>query len=149
MIIELLTRAGDWTWIILGLILLGLELLAPGTFFMWLGLAALGVGVIALLVDLAWQLEVLLFGVFALAFIFAGRQFFARSGDESTDTPGLNERGKMHLGRELTLEEPLVGGTGRVKLGDTMWRIEGPDLPAGARVRVTDVRGATLLVDAL
>lgn len=114
---------------------------------MWLGLAALGVGAIAFFTDLSWQTEFVLFGVLALVFVIAGRRFFARQGDETTDTPGLNERGKSHLGREITLAEPLVGGTGRVKIGDTMWRIEGPDLPAGARVRVSAVRGAMLEVE--
>lgn len=86
---------------------LGLELLAPGTFFMWLGLAALGVGAIAFFTDLSWQTEFVLFGVLALVFVIAGRRFFARQGDETTDTPGLNERGKSHLGREkISLAEP-------------------------------------------
>jgi membrane protein implicated in regulation of membrane protease activity len=141
------SQFGEWTWITLGIALLGLELLAPGTFFMWLGLAALGVGAIAFFTDLSWQIELVLFGVLALVLVIAGRRFFARQGDETTDTPGLNERGKSHLGREITLAEPLVGGTGRVKIGDTMWRIEGPDLPAGARVRVSAVRGAMLEVE--
>lgn len=149
MITQLLAQAGDWTWIILGLILLGLELLVPGIFFLWLGLAALGVGLVALVVDISWQIELVLFGVLAVLFILAGRRFFAHHGDETTDAPGLNERASVHLGRQITLEEPLVGGTGRVKLGDTMWRIEGPDLPVGTRVEVKSARGATLQVEKL
>jgi membrane protein implicated in regulation of membrane protease activity len=147
MIMESFSQFGEWTWITLGLALLGLELLAPGIFFMWLGIAAIAVGLVAFFNDMSWQVEVALFVVFAIASIIVGRRFFARQGDETTDTPGLNERGKSHLGREITLAEPLVGGTGRVKIGDTMWRIEGPDLPAGARVRVSAVRGALLEVE--
>ena len=147
MIEQLFEQAGDWTWIILGLVMLALELLMPGTFLMWLGLAALGVGLVALLIDLSWQVEIVLFGVLAVLFVLAGRRFFARHGDETTDAPGLNERASAYLGRQITLEEPLVGGTGRVKLGDTLWRVEGPDLPAGTRVEVKSARGATLQVE--
>jgi hypothetical protein len=31
-------------------------------------------------------------------------------------------------------------------VGDTVWKVKGPDLPAGARVRVVDVEGAVLVV---
>lgn len=138
---------GAWTWITLGIALLGLELLVPGSFLMWLGLAALGVGLVAFLLDLSWQMELVVFGVLALTFLFFGRRFFARRGDSSTDTPNLNDRAATHLGKQMVLGEPLSGGTGRVKLGDTMWRIEGPDLPAGTRVEVKATRGATLQVE--
>ena len=40
------------------------------------------------------------------------------------------------IGRTATLTEPITEGRGRIRIGDTMWRVSGPDLPAGARVRV-------------
>lgn len=147
MMVESFSQFGEWTWITLGIALLGLELLVPGIFFMWLGIAAIAVGLVAFFNDMSWQVEVALFAVFAVASIVAGRRFFARQGDETTDAPGLNERGKALIGREITLDEPVVGGTGRAKHGDTLWRIEGPDLPAGTRVRVTGARGGTLEVE--
>jgi membrane protein implicated in regulation of membrane protease activity len=41
------------------------------------------------------------------------------------------------IGRTATLAEPISNGRGRIRLGDTLWRVSGPDLPAGAQVRVT------------
>jgi hypothetical protein len=146
MITQMFAQLGDWTWIVIGLLLLGLEVLVPGSFFMWLGLAALGVGAITFFVDPSWHIELLLFGVLALLFIVAGRKFFALRGDETNDTPGLNARADAFVGREVVLDEPLAGGTGRVKLGDTLWRVEGADAPAGARLKVIGARGATLQV---
>ncbi|GAB5510240.1 MAG: NfeD family protein [Hyphomicrobiales bacterium] len=139
-------QLGDWTWIVIGLALLGLEVLVPGSFFMWLGLAALGVGAVAFFFDASWHVELLLFGVLALAFIIAGRRFFAQRGDESNDTPGLNARAEAFVGREVILEEPLASGIGRVKLGDTLWRVEGDDAPAGTKLMVISARGGTLQV---
>lgn len=146
MITQMFAQLGDWTWIVIGLALLGLEVLVPGSFFMWLGLAALGVGAVAFFFDPSWHVELLLFGVLALAFIIAGRRFFARRGDESNDTPGLNARAEAFVGREVILEEPLARGTGRVKLGDTLWRVEGDDAPAGTKLKVISARGGTLQV---
>jgi hypothetical protein len=36
-----------------------------------------------------------------------------------------------------------------MKVDDTTWRVEGPDLPAGASVRVAEVTGATLRIEAV
>lgn len=149
MITQMFAQLGNWTWIVIGLALLGLEVLVPGSFFMWLGLAALGVGAVTFLIDPGWHVELLLFGALALVFIVAGRKFFAQRGDESNDTPGLNARAEAFVGREVTLEEPLSGGTGRVKLGDTLWRVEGTDAPAGTRLKVISARGGTLQVEPL
>lgn len=147
MIAQMIAQLGDWTWFVIGLALLGLEVLVPGSFFMWLGLAALGVGVLTFFVDPSWHVELLLFGALALVFILAGRRFFARRGDETNDTPGLNARADAFIGRQVTLEEPLVGGTGRVKLGDTLWRVEGDDAPVGTKLTVVSARGAMLQVE--
>lgn len=146
MITQMFAQLGDWTWIVIGLALLGLEVLVPGSFFMWLGLAALGVGAVAFFFDASWHVELLLFGVLALVFIIAGRKFFAQRGDESNDTPGLNARAEAFVGREVILEEPLASGIGRVKLGDTLWRVEGDDAPAGTKLKVISARGGTLQV---
>ena len=42
---------GPWKWVILGAVLLGLELAVPGAFMMWLGLAAILVGVMSFAID--------------------------------------------------------------------------------------------------
>lgn len=147
MIMDWLAQAGGWSWVVIGLVLLGLELLAPGVFFMWLGLAALAVGGLALQFDLPWQFQLVIFVVAAFASVLAGRYVAKRHSDETTDTPNLNERGARHVGRELTLAEPMVDGQGRAKIGDTLWRTEGPDLPEGAKVRVVEVRSGTLIVE--
>lgn len=55
--------------------------------------------------------------------------------------------GLRHIGQTLTLEQPIQKGAGRVRLGNREWVVRGPDLPAGAKVRVTGVDGSVLLVD--
>src|SRR5688572_25229374 len=88
---------GIWNWFIAGLILLGLEVIAPGAFMMWLGLSALLVGVISLVIDWPWQAQFVAFAVFAIASIPLWRRFFW-SNDKPTDQPFLNRRIEALIG---------------------------------------------------
>jgi hypothetical protein len=138
---------GAWAWIILGMVLIGVELLAPGVFFLWLGLAALATGLTDALLGLSWQASTLLFAVLSVAAVMVGRAISAPSV-QADDTGGLlNRRGEALVGRVFTLEAPIAGGEGRVRVDDSSWRVRGPDAPAGARIRVVRVEGATLLVE--
>lgn len=136
---------GPWSWFVLGLILLGLEILAPGTIFLWFGLSALVVGVVSLVFDFAWQVDVALFLALSLASLLVGRRMMQRLASEKGD-PGLNQRGSRYIGREFTLAAPLSEGAGNLSIDDTIWRITGPDLPAGTKVKVEAIDGARLVV---
>ena len=57
--------------------------------------------------------------------------------------------GERYIGQVLTLNEGLPEGSGHVKLGNRRWRLRGPQVPAGARVRITGVDGTVLIVDRL
>ena len=136
---------GPWTWFILGLLLLGLEIVAPGSIFLWFGLSALAVGVVALVFDPSWQVLVSIFLVLSIVSLLIGRRMMRRLASESGD-PGLNQRGSRYIGREFTLQKPLSEGAGNLSIDDTIWRITGPDLPAGTMVRVESIDGARLVV---
>lgn len=64
-----------------------------------------------------------------------------------TDQPDLNQRPAQLLGRVGRVEEAISYGRGRVRIGDTLWMAEGPDVPAGAEVRVTAANGPVLKVE--
>lgn len=137
---------GPWTWIVAGLVLAALELLAPGVFFIWLGLAAIVTGIADWVFAPSWQVSSLLFAALAIAAVLAGRLLIR--GDRAQEPgDGLNRRGEALVGRVFQLDAPIVSGEGRLRLDDSFWRITGPDLPAGARVRVARIEGATLVVE--
>ena len=139
---------GPWKWIILGVILLALELAAPGAFMMWLGLAAILVGVLSFIwSDLSWQWQGVAFAVFAVASIPLWRRF-AHNVEPPEVRPYLNRRAKALVGRVFTLDKPIVDGVGTIHIDDTIWRVgSGADRPAGSRVRVIRVDGANLVVE--
>jgi membrane protein implicated in regulation of membrane protease activity len=136
---------GPWSWFVLGLILLGLEILAPGTIFLWFGMSAMVVGVVALAFGFSWQVHVGLFLVLSLVSLLIGRSMMLKLASEKGD-PGLNQRGSRYIGRQFTLAAPLNDGTGNLSIDDTIWRITGPDLPAGTKVKVESIEGVRLVV---
>ncbi|HEY0568731.1 MAG TPA: NfeD family protein [Xanthobacteraceae bacterium] len=143
---EMLLGLGVWNWIIAGGLLLGLEVIAPGAFMLWLGLSALLVGAISLIFPWPWQAQLIAFAVFAVGSIPLWR-YFAHRVEPAADRPFLNRRSEGFVGRIFILEKPIVGGVGMVRIDDTIWRVTGPDTPAGNRVRVTSADGANLLVE--
>ncbi|MCB1513898.1 MAG: NfeD family protein [Hyphomicrobiaceae bacterium] len=73
--------------------------------------------------------------------------WLARCVHVGSDDPDLNRRGSRHVGRLVVLEQPIVAGRGRARLGDSWWSVEGADMPAGSQVRIVAVRGPVLLVE--
>lgn len=147
MISDAVASLGAWTWIILGIVLIGLELLAPGVFFIWLGLAAIATGLIDAALGLSWQVAALVFAALSVAAVVLGRTLMRPSTQQDTQASQLNQRGQSLVGQVFTLETPIKDGEGRIRVGDSSWRVTGVDRFAGAKVRVVRVEGATLVVD--
>lgn len=136
-----------WHWFLLGLVLLILEIFAPGVFFLWIGLAAGVVGLWLLAQpELSWQLQLLAFAVLSLVSAVAGRWWLTRH-PIATDEPHLNRRGEQYIGRVFTLDQAVVNGIGKLRVDDTTWKVAGPDCAAGTRLRVTGVDGVVLRVE--
>jgi inner membrane protein len=139
---------GTWNWLIFGVILMALELHAPGIFLFWLGLAALLVGLVSFAFTPSWQVQLLMFAVFAAAAVPVWRRLARSNTAVSVSNPFLNKRADALVGRVFTLEKPIVDGAGTVRIDDTVWRVAGPDAPAGSRVRIVQADGASLTVAA-
>ena len=145
---QLFPFLGNWVWFVAAGIFLMLELLSPGVFFIWLGIAAALTGVIDNLHDLPWQGELAVFAVLAVISVVAGRRFYNGPAMEPADNPFLNRRQLGYVGRSFTLKQPIVNGRGKLTIEDTVWEIEGPDMEAGTRIKVTAVNDMTLVVAA-
>ena len=141
-----LSGFGAWNWFILGAILFALETFLPGVHFLWFGIAAIVVGGLALLTGITWPWQVIAFGVLAVATVFWVRRY-VRPDVARSDLPNLNERGQQYIGRQLIVEQAIQNGRGKVRVGDTLWQAEGPDLPVGTWVKVTATRGTILVVE--
>ncbi|HJW78366.1 MAG: NfeD family protein [Microvirga sp.] len=147
MVAAFFSSLGPWSWIVLGLALMGLELLAPGVFLLWLGLAAVATGVLDWAFDLSWQAAAICFAILSVASVLLGRMVTRHPEEEDAGPSALNRRGHALVGRVFTLETPIVEGSGRIRVDDSSWRVTGPSAPAGAQVRVVRADGATLVVE--
>lgn len=147
MVSSLFTDLGPWTWIVLGLVLMGLELIAPGVFLLWLGFAAVATGLLDWAFDLSWQAAALTFAVLSVGSVLLGRALTRHPDEEDEGPSALNRRGHALIGRVFTLETPIAEGAGRIRVDDSSWRVVGPAAPAGASVRVVRIEGATLVVE--
>ena len=145
---EIFDVGSAWSWATAGVILMALEIAAPGFFLIWLGLAALAVGMGNFIRPLPWEANGLLFAALAVALVFVGKRLTRRQGDDEATVSFLNQRAHALVGRVTTLDQPIVAGEGKVRFDDAIWLATGPDLPAGARVKVIGAAGKVLSVEA-
>ncbi len=139
-----------WFWWGLALALFAAEALLPGAFMLWLGFAAVMVGLLQLVLpDLGVVTEWILFGVFSLAAVGIGWRYRLLNPPAESDQPLLNRRSAQLVDQVFPLESAIVDGRGRIKVGDAFWSVQGDDLPAGTRVRVVTVDGMLLRVRAV
>ncbi len=148
MLIELFQNGIEpWVWFASGLVLIGLELAVPGSFLIWFGAAALIVGALVAYVDVDWRWQLVLWGILSLSLLLVGRRVTVRTSAKEGD-PYLNKRGSRYHGQVFVLKQPLAHGEGTLEIGDSLWRISGPDLPAGTSVKVVGQKGTALVVEA-
>lgn len=136
-----------WWWMILALVLGIAEIVIPGVFLIWIGAAALVTGLLSLLFGLPPSAEFVIFAISAIGAIWIGRRWLMRHPIESTD-PLLNDRAARLIGRQVVVSQSIIGGEGKVKVGDSEWLASGPDMPEGSRVTITGANGARLTVEA-
>ena len=140
---------GIWGWFGLGLLLIAAEALAaPGAFLIWIGLAAIAVGLIETVFVPGWIAEMLMFAALCVVSVLVGLRVY-KAGTKGSESPALNERVEGFRGQVFALDEAISNGFGRIRVGDSVWRVKGPELPVGQRVKVCGVEGATLVVEAV
>ena len=149
MLLLLLAAIDWWHWLVLAMVLIIVEMIAPTFWFLWIGVAA---GIMTLVTlafpTIEWEIQLLLFGMISMATLLLQWLILRHARPAPSDQPMLNRRGEQYVGRRLTLVEPIENGYGVVRVDDTRWRVTGPALAAGEIVRVTGLEGTTLRVEA-
>ena len=134
-----------WHWMVLAVLLAAAETVVPGAVAIWFAASAAFIGLLLVAVPIPWQYQLIGFGLLGIVAMLLYRSYRARHPD-NFEQPNLNHRGQQYVGSELVLIDAIEQGSGRAKLGDGVWKVSGPELPAGARVRVTGVNGTILIV---
>ena len=139
-----------WLWLLLGLVLLGVEMLTPGGFyFLFFGVAALVVGILAGLGagGPLWA-QLVVFSVLSVACLFVLRPYLVRwTGSGEQPDPVDKLEGQV----AMLVDDLAPGAYGKAELRGTSWTVLNHDhrpLARGQRVRVVRVDGLTLWVEA-
>lgn len=127
-----------WIWMIGGLALCAMETVAPGAFLIWIGAAGLVLGAIDYLFPMPFEMQTLIFAGLAAVLALVGKRFY---GSVATTGPASVGRAAALVGRDFFLDSAIEHGFGRIRVGDSVWRVAGPDLPAGVKVRVVAAEG--------
>ncbi len=144
---ELGIKLQFWHWLVLAVLLTTIEVFAPGAYFVWMGLSAALVGLLLWFVpDLGWELQVLGFALLSVTSLVLWR-FVQKRHPIQTEQPLLNRRGEQYVGRVFTPQEPIVNGQGKIRVDDSIWKVQGEDCDAGTRVVVSSANGVVLMVD--
>ncbi len=134
-------------WISLALLLLAGEMLLPGVYLLWLGVAALLAGLVALVLpDPGFALHGTIFALTAIVSVYVANRFFYGRDGEPEDND-LNQRGETYVGQVFEVITPIENGRGAVRVGDSRWLATGPDADIGTRMRVTRVDGTLMVVE--
>jgi membrane protein implicated in regulation of membrane protease activity len=112
----------------------------------WFGLGLCLAGGARIYGGLAHGWLLLLAGVAAIVLDVFIDFVWAHPSISRSDQPDLNQRAAQAIGRVYVVEEAIIAGRGKVRIGDTLWPVEGRETPAGSRVKVTAVKGTVLQV---
>lgn len=138
--------AGTW-WLIAGVLLLALELMAPGVFLVFIGAAALATGAFTLMFDLGLSAQLGLFALYTAVSVYIGKKIYARPVYDESDGL-LNERAAQLVGRKVTVVRAIGDGDGRVKVGDSEWNARGNFAAGeGEKVVIAGIDGNCLIVE--
>ena len=137
----------NYGWWLLALVLVAAEMIAPGYFLLWIGIAAGVMGLVMLVLPgLSALAQALVFALLSIAACLAYWKFVRPLAEQRNDQPLLNQRGQRMIGRRVLVVEAIVNGRGKVGVGDGQWLAEGPDLPVGSEVEIIALQGTTFTV---
>ena len=135
-----------WFWAIGGLVLLIAEIIAPGFFLIFLGVAAIATGLFTLLFDLSLAPQLILFIIYTALAVMIGKRWYAEPANADQSLL-LNDPSQRMIGKSVLVVDPVDEHGGRVRVGDGEWSARGGPAPAGSRVLVVAVDGNCLLVE--
>ena len=131
-----------WFWLAVGLILAALEIFVSGVFLIWFGIASVTLGIILWFVPMGAAMQLGALAILGLSYAFLGHKYLRDSNRNNK----LNQRTQQMVGQKAVLIEAIRYGQGRIRLGDTEWKVTGPDLPEGTEVEIIEAVGLKLVV---
>jgi len=137
-----------WHWAVLGMVLIGIEMLTPTFFLMWFGLGALLMGGVVAVFPLGFAAQIMGWAVASLAMTGVWLKYFrnpdrthaGQSKEGVLGISGLVSRAIPEMGEgEIMFQRPVLGA-------DRWPAVADAPIAAGEKARIVDVLGQTLKV---
>jgi inner membrane protein len=135
-----------WVWGVAAAVIGLAELHVPGSYLIWIAIGAACTAAVAAVAELALPGELGTFIAASIVSCTAGYFVYRRFAPRDDATP-LNQRNRLMIGAKGVVCAAFTNGHGKVRLGDSVWLAEGPDLSEGTPVIVKSMRGTALIVD--
>lgn len=142
-----------WHWLILGLVLLGMEIFLSGFILFWFGVSALVLGILMMILAIPFKVQLFLWAALSLASVLIWNRY-VRPGWKDKSLSGMASEALM--GQVGTVIQPNgEGRRGTLRfpaplLGEDEWQFYCEDIVAiGTRVQVIDLSGNALIVRAM
>lgn len=149
----------QWHWWVFTLSFVVCAAMFQKVIFIWLTASTAAVG------TLLWndpqipiKIQFMLFGIITLVGViisqyFVGHRNRSRLNKITSDNPDFNnleqsdQQQEELVGREFTLEEPIINGSGKLNFNNQQWRLRGKNAVAGSKIRIVSIDGidSTLL----
>ncbi len=137
-------------WLSIGLLLVLLEFVVPGTYLIWFGFAAFVMSIIVVLYTLTITNQVIIFSIISAIFAVIGLYVYRKLMSflkTPHDNVNLNNPTAQYIGRSYKLLQDVADGRSKVAIGDGEWLVECENgLKAGAKVTITGVRDGVVLI---
>lgn len=137
--------AQGWWWLIAGVLMLIAEVIAPGFFLLFIGVAAIITGLFVLLFDFGLAPALALFAIYTAVAVYFGRKVYANR-PVAASSRYLNDRSGALVGKSAVVVAAIDEHGGRVRLGDSEWSARGGPAAPGERVEIVGVDGNCLMV---
>jgi membrane protein implicated in regulation of membrane protease activity len=135
-----------WIWAIGALVVAVLEIFVPGAYLIWIAAGAAITTLACFAFDLPLTAQLIIFIAASSAACLAGYFVYQKLITPRAGNAPLNQRELEMVGAHGIVFEAVINGQGKVTLGDSVWIAEGPDMPVGAAVVVTGLRGTIAVV---
>lgn len=139
-----------WHWLVLGLVLIVAEIFIPSFTILWFGLGALVVGVAALLFEISFSIQVLIWTVFSVLFTVLWFKLVKPKMVDSSNSQAARESAIGESGQVIKLPAGDTKGKLRFStpiLGEDEWEFScEAEVDLGDRLHIQEISGNVLVV---
>ncbi len=137
-------------WLALSLLLILLELFAPGIYLVWFGLAGLIMAGILSFVPMELLGQLYCFSAVSAVTVFVGfyvYKVYLKKDKKTTEYPHLNDLAGQYIGKTVTVLSDVENGQTKVSVGDSEWVAETQvSFKAGDKAIVSGTKRGVILV---